>query len=163
MWKRLQTHLVETCRNPECLFLMSRHLSELLHHIHQMFVVVVNYISVYVTEEFLLPAHLDLPRLSMTPCDEYLCVDLQSPFEHLRDVYNGLNYKLRLQYNEVEKKKVHELTDGVLLYTCAILMKAFKGLMMQTSLKSVQTDSVRKKMCFLSINIVLLFCSLNVI
>lgn len=83
----------------------------------------------------------------MTPCDEYLCVDLQCPVEHLREVYNRLDYKLRLQYNGGEKKKVHELTDGVSL-TYAIVMNKFKGLMMQTSLKSVQTDSVRKKCVF---------------
>uniref|UniRef100_A0A671XV46 Interferon lambda receptor 1-like n=2 Tax=Sparus aurata TaxID=8175 RepID=A0A671XV46_SPAAU len=54
--------------------------------------------------------HLDLPLLSVTPCDEYLCVDLQCPVEHLREVYNRLDYKLRLQYNGGEKKKdIHSL------------------------------------------------------
>ncbi|KAM8749906.1 interferon alpha/beta receptor 2-like [Acanthopagrus schlegelii] len=49
--------------------------------------------------------HLDLPLLSVTPCDEYLCVDLRSPVEHLREFYNTLRYELRLQYNGGEKKK----------------------------------------------------------
>lgn len=93
------------------------------------------------------PAHLDLPLLSVTPCDEYLCVDLWSPVEHLREFYNTLKYELRLQYNGGEKKKVHELTDGVSL-TCAIVMNKLKGLLMQSSLKSVQTDSVREKKVF---------------
>ncbi|XP_073329615.1 uncharacterized protein [Pagrus major] len=49
--------------------------------------------------------HLDLPPLSVTPCDGYLCVDLRSPVEHLREFYDTLDYKLRLQYDGVEKKK----------------------------------------------------------
>ncbi|XP_034416740.1 uncharacterized protein LOC117750015 [Cyclopterus lumpus] len=46
---------------------------------------------------------LDLPLLTVTPCGADLCVDLQPPMEHLREIYDSLNYKLRIKTNNAEK------------------------------------------------------------
>ncbi|XP_054470937.1 interferon alpha/beta receptor 2-like [Anoplopoma fimbria] len=46
---------------------------------------------------------LDLPLLTVTPCGEDLCVDLQPPMEHLREIYDSMNYKLRIKSNNADK------------------------------------------------------------
>ncbi|XP_070693985.1 interleukin-10 receptor subunit beta-like [Pempheris klunzingeri] len=47
--------------------------------------------------------HLDLPRLTVTPCGRDLCVDLQPPMEQLREIYSDLHYKLRIKSFSEEK------------------------------------------------------------
>ncbi|XP_068429111.1 cytokine receptor family member b2 [Clinocottus analis] len=47
--------------------------------------------------------HLDLPLLTVTPHGEDLCVDLQPPTQHLRKIYDSLNYKLRIKSNDADK------------------------------------------------------------
>ncbi|KAA8588443.1 hypothetical protein FQN60_001637 [Etheostoma spectabile] len=47
--------------------------------------------------------HMDVPLLTVTPCGQDLCVDLQPPMEHLRDIYNSLRYKLRIKSNNYTK------------------------------------------------------------
>ncbi|XP_068602090.1 interferon alpha/beta receptor 2-like [Brachionichthys hirsutus] len=49
--------------------------------------------------------YLDPPLLSVAPCDARLCVDLQPPAEHLRDVYESLHYQLRIQTSGVERRR----------------------------------------------------------
>lgn len=39
---------------------------------------------------------LDPPLLSMAPCDRHLCVQLRSPLEHLRHIYEHLTYRLSI-------------------------------------------------------------------
>lgn len=51
-------------------------------------------------------AHLDLPLLTLTPCDGDLCVDLRPPVEDLREIYESLRYSLRISSNGVEGTKV---------------------------------------------------------
>ncbi|XP_026232130.1 interferon alpha/beta receptor 2-like isoform X2 [Anabas testudineus] len=55
-------------------------------------------------------SQLDLPLLTVTPCDMSLCVELQLPMlykldmsQHYRDIYNSsLTYKLRIDSNNAE-------------------------------------------------------------
>ncbi|TDH07153.1 hypothetical protein EPR50_G00121830 [Perca flavescens] len=42
-------------------------------------------------------ADMDLPLLTVTPCGRNLCVELQPPMEHLRGIYDSLQYRLRIQ------------------------------------------------------------------
>ncbi|XP_076602982.1 interferon alpha/beta receptor 2-like [Chaetodon auriga] len=46
---------------------------------------------------------LDLPLLTVEACDTNLCVDLQPPVEHLRQSYESLKYKLRIESNGAER------------------------------------------------------------
>ncbi|XP_031725881.1 interferon alpha/beta receptor 2-like [Anarrhichthys ocellatus] len=57
--------------------------------------------------------HLDLPLLTVTPCAEGLCVDLQPPMEHLREVYDFLNYKLRIKSNNADKPQFFKHTKSL--------------------------------------------------
>ncbi|KAM6955657.1 interferon alpha/beta receptor 2-like isoform 2-T2 [Lycodopsis pacificus] len=57
--------------------------------------------------------HLDLPLLTVTPCAEGLCVDLQPPMEHLREVYDLLNYKLRIKSNNADKPQFFKYTKSL--------------------------------------------------
>ncbi|XP_041807048.1 cytokine receptor family member b2 [Chelmon rostratus] len=47
--------------------------------------------------------HLELPLLTVTACGRNLCVDLQPPMEHLREIYESLQYKLRIQHSGAER------------------------------------------------------------
>ncbi|XP_068581272.1 interferon alpha/beta receptor 2-like [Cebidichthys violaceus] len=57
--------------------------------------------------------HLDLPLLTVRPCAEDLCVDLQPPMEHLREIYGSLNYKLRI---ESHKPQIFKYTESLRTY-----------------------------------------------
>lgn len=58
------------------------------------------------------PAYLDPPLLTVTPCEENLCVDLQPPKERLRDFYESVQYELRINSSSGEKKQVLLHTDS---------------------------------------------------
>ncbi|KAM8856518.1 interferon alpha/beta receptor 2-like isoform 1-T9 [Spinachia spinachia] len=48
---------------------------------------------------------LDLPLLTVTSCGQDMCLELQPPMEHLRDIYNSLNYKYRIVSNNAGKSE----------------------------------------------------------
>lgn len=48
------------------------------------------------------PAHLDMPLLTVTPCNRNLCVHLQPPREDLREIYETFSYKLRIKCNNAD-------------------------------------------------------------
>nr|AVJ47963.1 cytokine receptor family protein B2 [Siniperca chuatsi] len=55
--------------------------------------------------------HLDLPLLTVTPCGSDLCVDLHPPMEHLRKIYDSLDYKLRITSNSGERAQFFKDTQ----------------------------------------------------
>ncbi|XP_031145547.1 uncharacterized protein LOC116043183 isoform X1 [Sander lucioperca] len=48
-------------------------------------------------------ADMDLPLLTVTPCGRDLCVDLQPPMEHLKKIYDSLQYTLMIKSNNTDK------------------------------------------------------------
>ncbi|XP_056266827.1 interferon alpha/beta receptor 2-like isoform X3 [Pseudoliparis swirei] len=56
---------------------------------------------------------LDLPLLTVTPCGEDLCVDLQPPMEHLGEIYDSLNYKLRIKSSNADTPQSFQNTKSL--------------------------------------------------
>ncbi|XP_040003875.1 cytokine receptor family member b2 isoform X2 [Xiphias gladius] len=46
---------------------------------------------------------LDLPLLRVTTCGRDLCVDLQPPMEHRRELYESLSYKLKIESDSAHR------------------------------------------------------------
>ncbi|XP_071341626.1 uncharacterized protein [Trachinotus anak] len=58
--------------------------------------------------------HLDPPLLTVKPCGRDLCVDLQPPMEHLRQVYEDtLHYKLKIRSNSADRAKYFKDTKSL--------------------------------------------------
>ncbi|XP_059198294.1 cytokine receptor family member b2 [Centropristis striata] len=57
--------------------------------------------------------HLDLPLLNVTSCGKDLCVALQPPVEHLREIYDSLNYKLRITSNNADRSQFFKETKSL--------------------------------------------------
>lgn len=61
--------------------------------------------SIYKRFQPIKDTRLDLPLLTVTPCNRSLCVDLQPHMEHLRERYNLLKYELRIQNRDTDRDK----------------------------------------------------------
>ncbi|XP_070831846.1 interferon alpha/beta receptor 2-like [Chaetodon trifascialis] len=59
--------------------------------------------------------HLDPPLLTVTACGTNLCVDFQPPVEHLRQIYESLQYTLRIQPNGGEGTQVMHFLEREVL------------------------------------------------
>ncbi|XP_029314459.1 interferon alpha/beta receptor 2-like [Cottoperca gobio] len=56
---------------------------------------------------------LDLPRLTVTPCGQDLCVDLLPPMEHLKEIYDSLHYKLRVKSKNADRAQFSKDTKSL--------------------------------------------------
>ncbi|XP_022609600.1 interferon alpha/beta receptor 2-like isoform X3 [Seriola dumerili] len=57
--------------------------------------------------------HMDLPLLTVIPCGRNLCVELQPPMEHLREAYETLDYKLKIQSNSADRAQLFKDTKSL--------------------------------------------------
>ncbi|KAM9850697.1 interferon alpha/beta receptor 2-like [Aulostomus maculatus] len=57
--------------------------------------------------------HLSLPLLSVTPCVQYLCVDLHPPMQHLSEVYDSFTYQLRIKSSVADEAQFFEETKSL--------------------------------------------------